>query len=43
MKNRIKEHAEYDSILNDNLKIIDAIAKSMSDHIQETYLYLSFI
>ena len=41
MKNRIKYHPKYDSILNNPLKLIDAIAQSMYEPIRATYPYLS--
>ena len=41
MKNIIKEHPEYGSIINDNLNIMDAIAHSTHKHIWETYPYMS--
>ena len=41
MQNIIKEHPKYDIIINDTLKLMDAISQSMHDPIQATLLYLS--
>ena len=40
MKNRIKEHPEYDSVLNNPLKIMGEIAQPMHNPICATYPYL---
>ena len=40
MKNRIKEHHEYDSVLKNPLKLIGTIAHSMHGIIQATYPYI---
>ena len=40
MQNIIKEHLEYDSILNDPLKLMDAIYQSIHKPIRSTYPYL---
>ena len=37
MKNRIKEHHEYDSVLNNPLKIMGEIAQPMHNPIWATY------
>ena len=41
IKNIIKDHPKYDSIINDPLKIMDATAQSTDKTIRETYPYLS--
>ena len=40
-KNRIKERPKYDSIINDPLKLMDAISQSMHDPVQATFPYLT--
>ena len=40
-KNRMKKNPKYDSIINDDLKLMDKIYQSMHEYIQETYPYLS--
>ena len=40
IKNRIKEHPEYEIILNYPLKIMYKIAQSMHDTVRATYPYL---
>ena len=41
MKNIIKEHPKYDSILNNPLKLMYAIAQSIHEPIRATHPYLS--
>ena len=40
MPNIIKNHPKYDSILNNTLKLMDAIDQSMLNPTRETYPYL---
>ena len=40
MKTKIKDNPEYESILNNALKLMDAIDQSMGDYIQAKYPYL---
>ena len=41
IQNRIKQHPEYDSIINHPLKLTDAISQSKYKPIQATYPYIS--
>ena len=41
MQNIIKENPEYNSTLNNILKLMDEIAKSMHEPIRSTYPYLA--
>ena len=41
MQTIIEEHPEYDSIINNPLKLMDEISQSMYEPIWETYPYLS--
>ena len=41
MKTKIKDNPEYESILNDTLKLMNTIIQSMHEPIQTTYTYLS--
>ena len=40
-QNRSKAHHEYDSIINDKLKLMHAIAQSLHEPIRATYPYMS--
>ena len=41
MQKRFKYHHEYNSLLNETLKVMDALAQEMHKPIQATYAYLS--
>ena len=43
MQTIIKEHPEYDSIINNPLKLMDSISLSMHELIWAIYPYLSLI
>ena len=40
MQNRLKEHPEYDIIINNTLKLMDAIAQSIHEPVRAIYPYL---